>query len=202
MRSHGWCRAKGQRSEGRGQQRPLTSGLRAKPALVCSMTVRTPSHQFPTPDDAERTPRQPLLLLRFVFTLAALLRSDARAFELALFQLPPRSPAPSCVRVPTPWRRRARGIPSCRGAATRPYHDTIPLYSPVHPRTGRTTDRVGCPRFGGRTVIRPRRKRGFDHDSVFFIQPPSILPISVRLPTPKHHALRLMQRLSHASRRR
>jgi hypothetical protein len=71
-------------------------------------------------------------------------------------------------------------------------------------RTGRTTDRVGNPRFGSRTVIRPRRKHGllFSHDSVFFIQPPSILPISARFLTQKHHELRLMHRLSHARRRR
>jgi hypothetical protein len=39
--------------------------------------------------------RAPLLLLRFVFVLAALLRSDTRAFVASLFQLPPRKPEPT-----------------------------------------------------------------------------------------------------------
>ena len=36
--------------------------------------------------------RAPLLLLRFVLTLAALLRSETRALVEALFQSPPRKP--------------------------------------------------------------------------------------------------------------
>lgn len=42
--------------------------------------------------------RPPLLLLRFVLALAALLRSDTRAFVASLFQLPPRKPQDFTLR--------------------------------------------------------------------------------------------------------
>jgi hypothetical protein len=104
----------------------------------------------PAPDGAARTAREPLLLFRSVFTLAALLRSDTRAFALALFQLPPRNPAPSCACVPTPVS--IRGILPRSGIARRLYRIATRPYFPVQ---SDGTDH----RPGGLPALRPP-----DHD--------------------------------------